>query len=501
LLKGHGRENKAAGEFVPPSNPHRPRIRRTPGLRARADVFFILSQTDRPQETLAMFFSSLFERVRRDGAGNQTGRPSRPSAWRRAKPGRRNLPRLEILEDRTVPSGYRFQTFDIPGAAQGTQGLDINNLGHVVGRSFDANTAAHGFLGTSSLSILNDPNAANGFQQGTSADGLNDQDQVVGGYIDASNLDHGFLFSQGQFTTMDEPNAVPAPPGAVISGTEQTGINSLGQIVGGFSDASGVTHGFLLSGGQYTTLDDPSAGSGGVQQGTVPIAINSAGQITGWFEDANSVLHGFLLSGGVYTTIDDPNAVPSPEFGTQAFRINSAGQIVGTYTDANKVSHGFLFSGGQFTTIDDPSAGTGFEEGTSAIGINDAGQIVGWYFDANAAVHGFLATPDPASAVSSPASAGGSANALLAAAALTDGTLANRQDIGIAGSFGINHNGLASTTPRQITIIATVPSVSHGSADSAGARVYVLSVTQAGAGKHADTVGGVFEEAALWSLK
>jgi probable HAF family extracellular repeat protein len=40
--------------------------------------------------------------------------------------------------------------------------------------------------------------------------------------------------------------------------TFASGINSLGQIVGNYSNATG-NHGFLLSGGQYITLDDPLA--------------------------------------------------------------------------------------------------------------------------------------------------------------------------------------------------------------------------------------------------
>ena len=35
----------------------------------------------------------------------------------------------------------------------------------------------------------------------------------------------------------------------------------MGQIVGEYRDAGGRTHGFLYSGGFYTTLDDPLAGS------------------------------------------------------------------------------------------------------------------------------------------------------------------------------------------------------------------------------------------------
>lgn len=78
------------------------------------------------------------------------------------------------------------------------------------------------------------------------------------------------------------------------------------------SDAAlGSTHGFLLSGGTYTTIDDPSA-----TNGTFAEAINDRGQIVGFYQDRARSTHGFLLSGGVYTTLDDLSGAQAS--GTQA---------------------------------------------------------------------------------------------------------------------------------------------------------------------------------------
>src|SRR5436190_23887020 len=98
----------------------------------------------------------------------------------------------------------------------------------------------------------------------------------------------------------------------------------------------------------YTTLDDPSAGSGG----TVAQGINAAGQIVGYYLDASFKSHGFLYSGGTYTTLDDPLA----RYGAVATGINNAGQVVGLYKDASLCHHGFPYTGGTYTTLDDPSA-------------------------------------------------------------------------------------------------------------------------------------------------
>jgi hypothetical protein len=49
---------------------------------------------------------------------------------------------------------------------------------------------------------------------------------------------------------------------------------------------------------------------------------NIAGQIVGVYTDSNDITHGFLLSGGIYTTIDDPLGTPP---NANAKGINDAG--------------------------------------------------------------------------------------------------------------------------------------------------------------------------------
>src|SRR5262249_47463264 len=96
--------------------------------------------------------------------------------------------------------------------------------------------------------------------------------------------------------------------------------------------------------------------------------------------------HGFLFSGGIYTTIDDPLGT----HGTMATGINNTGQIVGTYVDSASRQHGFLYSGGFYTTLDEPAA----TRDPVAPGIKPAGQIVGSFRDASG-THAFLETTVP----------------------------------------------------------------------------------------------------------
>ena len=158
-------------------------------------------------------------------------------------------------------------------------------------------------------------------------------------------------------------------------------IANAGHVVG-YYIANDKDHGFVLSDGQYTTIDVPGAAD------TAALGINDAGQIVGEYTGG----HGFLLSNGNYTQLDMAGATS-----TTARAINNAAQIVGSYNANNQV-HAFLLSGGQYTTLDDPNAGTGAFQGTLAYGINDAGKVVGFYYDANNVVHGFLASPVHANA-------------------------------------------------------------------------------------------------------
>jgi probable HAF family extracellular repeat protein len=134
----------------------------------------------------------------------------------------------------------------------------------------------------------------------------------------------------------------------------------------------------------YTTIDDPLATN---TTGTEAHGINATGQIVGQYRGASG-FRGFLYSGGTFTTLADPDAGSNT---TLAWGINASGQVVGQWTGAGG-THGFLYSGGSngtYTTLNDPSATIQ----TIARGINDTGQIVGYYLNGTG-THGFLYNPN-----------------------------------------------------------------------------------------------------------
>ncbi|MEP6961975.1 MAG: PxKF domain-containing protein [Acidobacteriota bacterium] len=272
-------------------------------------------------------------------------------------------------------AAYTFTNFDFPGAVQ-TIPLGINDPGQIVGGYYNPSSGtAHGFLlSGGTFTTIDYPGAS-----GTQPNGINNAGQVVGFYC-AGSCHYGFTFpfllSGGVFY------ALPEAPGSMPGTTKPWAINTSGQIVGLYTDPCFCKqHGFLLSGGVFTTIDDPG------YFGSSAYGINDAGQIVGYGQNGfgSGPAHGFLLSGGVFTAIDFPGV-----FSTIPTGINISGQVVG-YTESPGVpNQGFLLSGGTYTAIVDPNAGSSDDTSIQGPGINAAGQIVGAFGNPN---HGFFASP------------------------------------------------------------------------------------------------------------
>jgi hypothetical protein len=189
----------------------------------------------------------------------------------------------------------------------------------------------------------------------------------------------GFLI----FTPIDFPGATE---------TIALDINDVGEIVGRYNDAAGTIHGFLLSAGNFTSIDYPHPDV----VFTVAAGINPRGDSVGQYQlqgQGANERHGFLSHGGTFTTIDFPDATF-----TNILGINPRGDMVGRYSlkdnlgnatpcalgDGN--AHGFLRSmQGGFASIDFPDAVR-----TAAFGINTRGDIVGFYVDTGNNTHDFL---------------------------------------------------------------------------------------------------------------
>lgn len=284
-------------------------------------------------------------------------------------------------------ANYTFQ--DIVDAADPTfnQALGINNSGLIAGY-FGSGAAGHpnqGYTVASPYTTFTNENFPGSVQ--TQVTGLNNNGTTVGFWSNTNNgvgLDSNFGFVDvgNVFTNVNNPNTATTPP--VFN--QLLGVNDNNIAVGFYTDAGNVTHGYTYNIAQKafsTNIDDPNAvGS------TTAAAINNAGEIAGFYTGADGNSHGFIDTGGEFTTLDAAGAVSTSLLG-----LNDLGEAVGFDTDAAGGMHGIvcIISTLLCTQVDDPNGiGT-----TTFNGVNDKGQIVGFYVNGEDNTIGLLATPTP----------------------------------------------------------------------------------------------------------
>jgi uncharacterized membrane protein len=233
------------------------------------------------------------------------------------------------------PEG-EFTTIDFPGAGL-TVAASINDQGDIVGQYAlpAALTQRHGFLLKDGLFTSFDPPGS----VFTNALGINERGDIVGRYCTqlpcaqpGGGSLQGFLLRDGEFTTIDIPGTLE---------TDLFKLNASGQIVGGVLTPDHKEKIFSLSNGDLTVFAPPGGQPVSLDNG----GINERGDIVGVYCDwalpcliVPTATHGFLISGGEFTTIDVPGASA-----TAALGINASGEIVGQYSDATG-GHGFLLS-------------------------------------------------------------------------------------------------------------------------------------------------------------
>jgi probable HAF family extracellular repeat protein len=238
----------------------------------------------------------------------------------------------------------QFTPIDFPTAGpppEFTVAAGINSRGDIVGQyrlPGQNPNERHGFLRTRDGTFIKIDPPGSLF---TNVLGINRGGEIVGRFCTvlpcSPDKRHGFLLRGAALTTIDFPGA---------AGTNAWGINNRGEIVGGHQDTAGRSHAFQLRESQFETIDFPGAfdtAPDGTKGG-----INSRGDIVSYycaFQLCGDSQHGFLLSGGKFTTTMDFPAMITGSLGghvTDNFGINARGDIVGTYNDANGTAHGFL---------------------------------------------------------------------------------------------------------------------------------------------------------------
>jgi hypothetical protein len=204
---------------------------------------------------------------------------------------------------------------------------------------------------------------------GTDLSGIDDFGQIVGtGWTGTG--EHGFSYSSGIFTPI-------TPEGSVFS--VANGISDSGRyVVGQYGTPSGAALGFLDTAGSFRTIQFPRAAFTSAQ------GVNNSGEIVGFYSlTPGGSEEGFLDTNGHFRPITIKGATD-----VEALGINDSGEIVGWYRSVSGVRFGFLDKNGVVTTIDVFDAPV-----TVVTGIDDFGELVGWYIAAGSrAAQGFISS-------------------------------------------------------------------------------------------------------------
>jgi hypothetical protein len=229
----------------------------------------------------------------------------------------------------------------------------INAAGQVVGS---------GAQGTANLTaFLREPDGSfntfriNGYR--TAARGINDNGLIVGWVITPSNQQRAFVGNSLGFELLQCP--LSACPGVVD--TFGQGINNDGQIVGGWTDVSGITHGFIATPASLPT--------GTTVNGAYTFNVNVVPNVTIFIDPAVSLGFDYEIGAGnpKFASVRLPIGI-----GDNRYTIIVHGQaftlVGGELFDF--ADHGFAKGVVQFRVVDieasaglDPSNGAAFPTG------------------------------------------------------------------------------------------------------------------------------------------
>lgn len=181
----------------------------------------------------------------------------------------------------------KFSSIDYPGAV-GTDAAYINPRGDVVGSYADSNNASHAYLWSKGkFTTFTYPGSTF-----TLAWGISPSGDIVGPYAAGGPL-HGYILSKGNFSQIPD-----FPKGSDTVAT----MMSADVIIGGAGNLSGdqTVHGFMLKDGVFSIIDFPGS------PWVFISGLNPVGEIVGGHGDANGVEQGFPYSHGRYIAIDFP---------------------------------------------------------------------------------------------------------------------------------------------------------------------------------------------------
>ncbi|MDE0636601.1 MAG: T9SS type A sorting domain-containing protein [Candidatus Poribacteria bacterium] len=272
------------------------------------------------------------------------------------------------VEAETPIADYTFETIEVPGI----NFLEVsasNDFGDYAGntRSPDGEKTIGFTLIDGVFSTYDFPGSQN-----TYFNALGNNGNAAGHYKDSNGLYHGVILENGELRQYDFP------------GTAETHIYGMsdetGALSGNIVDAAGVLHAFS---GELT-ITFPGAVN------TYGDFVNAAGAVVGSYTDADGMPHGFIRHpDGSFTTIDLPTK-PDLEFlfvntitdiGVIGFIAKAANDILRSY---------ILLPSGILYEVRLPGSVI-----TVVRNVNQDGSIIGYYDATDGRRYGFVGRPTP----------------------------------------------------------------------------------------------------------
>jgi hypothetical protein len=228
----------------------------------------------------------------------------------------------------------------------------------------------HGPGSTLNFTIVNDPNRATDTPPFIQLLGINDAGTIAGYTgMGTPNPNRGFILTLPNSFTPLNPNINPV---TCICQVQVFGITNAGTTTDRFyTDASGITHGFIDvgNGPTATTVDGPT---GTTPANTQLLGLDhTEGEAAGFFTNGLGVTQAFINVGARSSALPFGSNGPVSGDNNMATGVNDAGMVVGFDMASTTTSNGFLFNAGVYTLIQFP--GSVF---TEPLGLNDNGEVV-----------------------------------------------------------------------------------------------------------------------------
>lgn len=246
-------------------------------------------------------------------------------------------------------AAQKIQYFQYPGSAA-TYVTGVSNTGVILGYYLDSQSDAHAFsLSNGQYTSIDDPEGAN-----TTPTGVNSRGTIVGYYFSISaNTYEAFSYSNGTFTNIY--------PGEDCIASYAYGIDDNGDMVGQCQTDSEI-EGWIYKDGSFQLISVPGSAW------SYATGINISGSTTFIWSPLNSTrVESSIYNGTTFRNIDEPNKQD-----TYAWAINTAGNVAISWRSGDS-GYGAIMVGKTYHNIQPTKCTTG----TQITGINDHGLAVG----------------------------------------------------------------------------------------------------------------------------